>query len=348
MNALFITDLHLTSKPRDAYRWKLFDWMDKFMSTNPVDYLFILGDLTDAKDYHSARLVNAVVDKLCSCYRNRDGRLKYIYIIFGNHDGLDPGLPYFRFLMQFPFIRAIMTSWSEEIHGRRFLMLPHSRNPAEAWADVEMTDADYVLAHITVGGAVSESGQQLEGAPGSIFKRARRAKAILCGDVHVPQTVGDVEYIGAPYHIHFGDHFDPRVMYMKDWKFTDHYPDLMRRHTLLLEPGDMGIDLLEEYESTQLNSTQLNEGDQVKVRLRLSRSEYVEWSKYRKEIITMCEKAKIELCSLELVKPQERIKVRTKKTVVSESPLQTVERYCADNQFEGLVKDMGLELVTTQ
>ncbi len=35
---------------------------------------------------------------------------------------------------------------------------------------------------------------------------------MISGDVHVPQTIGPVTYVGAPYTVDFGDIYEPRVL----------------------------------------------------------------------------------------------------------------------------------------
>jgi hypothetical protein len=72
-----------------------------------------------------------------------------------------------------------------------------------------------VFAHATFDGAISETGYQLTGVDPNIVREARAT--VISGDVHKPQTManGHIEYVGAPYHIHFGDNYDPRVMLIK-------------------------------------------------------------------------------------------------------------------------------------
>ncbi|HWY34909.1 MAG TPA: hypothetical protein VNX68_09695, partial [Nitrosopumilaceae archaeon] len=62
MSILITSDLHLTDKDRDEYRWGLFPWLkQQIISYKPTTLLF-LGDTTDAKDRHSAKLTNRIVD----------------------------------------------------------------------------------------------------------------------------------------------------------------------------------------------------------------------------------------------------------------------------------------------
>jgi hypothetical protein len=334
MNALLITDLHLTANPRDDYRWKLFDWLQTTIISNSVKCLFILGDLTDQKDYHSGRLVNRVVGAFTHLYRC--GCLVYIYIIPGNHDGDDPYMRFFKFLGKFPFIRFIETPWEEEIAGRTVRMLPHTRNAEADWSAVDMSSADLILTHVTVHKAVSESGVELEGVPVSLFRTARRAK-IYSGDVHVPQIVGPVEYVGAPYPIKFGDKFTPRVVLLENMrKPKDLFPPSLSRVMLDLVPDDNKTYGLEK----------LARGDQVKVRLHLSRSQYVDWNRYKKNIMEGCAKFELELCGLELVKRDKvKIRLRGKAKTIGRTVEQVFADYCIQHKLDERMVEVGTQLM---
>ena len=90
MSILLIGDTHLTDKPRDAYRFGIFEWIAKQQAKYKPEATFIMGDLCDAKDRHSAALVNRLVDEL--------GTLNEVYILMGNHDYIDHNTPFFKFL----------------------------------------------------------------------------------------------------------------------------------------------------------------------------------------------------------------------------------------------------------
>jgi hypothetical protein len=59
---------------------------------------------------------------------------------------------------------------------------------------------------------------KLKGIPLSIFPEDTPANFIISGDIHVPQTLGPVTYVGAPYTIDFGDRFAPRVLILEEGK----------------------------------------------------------------------------------------------------------------------------------
>ena len=98
---IITTDLHLTNRERDAYRWDLFPWLEKKLATTDSTDLVILGDLTDAKDGHSAALVNRITDTLANLPVQ-------VTILKGNHDYIDEETPFFRFLNKLDNVHFIV------------------------------------------------------------------------------------------------------------------------------------------------------------------------------------------------------------------------------------------------
>ncbi len=337
MNSLLISDLHLTDKPRDAYRWKLFTWLKTALPKHDVKMLWILGDLTEEKDRHSAQLVNKVVEELLTLYRQCG--LHSIYILRGNHDGIDENCSYFKFLGKYPCIQFIETPFAAPFSDREVLMLPHTTTPADAWKNVEFHLADYIFMHATVKGAVSESGQQLDGIPPVLLATARRAK-IYSGDIHVPQIVKsgqvEVEYIGAPYPVRFGDKFEPRAVLIENFRTAKSLPiPSIRRLTLTVTPAKPDIPL-----------KMLREGDQVKVRIRLTQSEYGDWAQLKRKVVAACAEAKVELCGLELEKVENKIKLRTPVTAAAiKDPKQIVSEFGIANKLSREVISEGVKLL---
>lgn len=210
MPVLVTSDWHLNSKPRDRYRH---DWQKelcKLVVKHRVDTVVMLGDLTDDFDRHPASLVNDIIDHLVSLTE----RAKRVYLMRGNHDYVDDATPFFRFTYAIPGAVWINTPTLEPIDGLgNVLFLPHTRDYEKDWAEVDFNAAHICFAHNTFKGTVSESGQQLDGVPiGVIPERLR----VVSGDIHKRQTVGNVDYVGSPYTIDFGDDYEPRVLLFDD------------------------------------------------------------------------------------------------------------------------------------
>lgn len=334
MNALLVSDLHLTALPRDEYRWFLFDWLHKEISRRGVSHLIILGDLTEAKDFHSARLVNRIVDALSLLTPDSDVRRTRIVVLRGNHDGTDPGCAYFRFLRNLPGIDFIETPFLTKIDGTRVLFLPHTRNAVEDWKAVGMRDAELILMHATMSGSVAENGQPLDGVSPEVLRNARPGIPIYSGDVHVPQQIGRVVYIGAPYPIRFGDSFRGRAVLLTDGKeSTLPIPSIQRR---IITAGAAGVS------AAALKG--LGAGDQVKVRLRLDAAEYGDWPRAKANTIRACEAAGVELCGLELERTA-AAPLPAAKPSAQRTPAAVLTEYCTTNKVPQAVAALGHQLL---
>ena len=322
MNALLISDLHLTDNPRDEYRWALFPWLVEIMPKHGVKDLYILGDLTESKDRHTSRLVNRIVDNLLKLYRQ--GNLLKIYVLRGNHDGLDPTCPYFRFLQHVPSIQYVATPYLfPPTTDRQVLMLPHTTEPETAWKDVGMRDADFVFMHATVKGSRGENEFELPGVSLDLLKEAKRAK-IFSGDVHVPQVVGPVEYVGAPYPVRFGDAFKGRVVLLKNYRVPESLPfPSIQRLVITLDPSDDSM--------TIRGGDDAHSKDQVKFRVRLAPSDYLDWGKLKDQVVELCKDVGLELHGLELEKVAvKRPRIGQSKLVAqSKSPDEIFLAYCS-------------------
>ncbi len=335
MNSLLISDLHFTNHQRDSYRWKLFSWLNETIPKYDVKYLWVLGDITEEKDRHPAQLVNKVVDSLLDTYR-RTG-LSTIYILRGNHDGLDPNTSYFKFLGKYPCIQFVETPAIITVSDREVLMLPHTTSPKEAWKNVDMHKADVILMHATVKGAISESGMQLDGIPPGLLATAHKAK-IYSGDIHTPQVVKfgrlGVEYVGAPYPVRFGDSFEPRAILLENMHTAHSLPvPALQRKTITVTA------LKHELPSD------LRKGDQVKIRIRLNPSEYGDWAAIKKHMTESCVAAGVELCGLELEKPQNKIKLRAPVASATKDPTAVFSAFCSSNKITDTVATIGKDIL---
>lgn len=215
MSVLITSDLHFSSTPRDSYRFRIFDELGVMVRSRSILHLYVLGDLTEEKDNHNAELVNKIVDGFV-----RLSNKVPITIIRGNHDGLDQENPFFRFLRYFESISWVNSPTPAEFMSfddgseLNCLFLPHSSNYIEDWKKFDLKSYDLILAHNTFKGAKLESGFEPKGSiPISIF---HPDTIVISGDIHTPQTVGPVRYVGAPYTIDFGDEYEPRVLVIKD------------------------------------------------------------------------------------------------------------------------------------
>lgn len=297
---LLTTDLHISGKAADAYRWKIFPWLSQTLKQYEIDRLIILGDLTEQKDGHTSHLVNKFVSNLVQL-----GQLCDIVIIRGNHDGLTPETPFFAFTDKLRHISWI--SLPRRIGNEMFL--PHTLDYRE-WEDYadDFKDCSIFYCHQTFVGAVSEQGYKFPGGvPLDLFPRGAR---IYSGDIHKPQTIGHLTYVGAPYTIRYGDNFDPRVILLEgDREQSIPVPGVQKR-------------LIDINSPSQLLPQHANPQDLVKIRVHLTGESCPHWSEYREEIAAFCAKQRWNISAISPITEHKLApKVATQAMHVSDTDL---------------------------
>jgi DNA repair exonuclease SbcCD nuclease subunit len=209
MTILVTSDLHLSHNPRDAYRWAIFPYLRKVIEEHKVDELFILGDLTEAKDRHPAALVNRIVDELTKL------NMVDMTILRGNHDGQTPDDPYFHFIRHIPYINWIQKPLKLE----NYLFLPYTPTPEKDWKGISYAGVSTIFCHQHFTGARADASQLV--IPGGVAPDLLPAKVrILAGDIHHPQQLGSIIYVGAPYTIDWGDDYNGRVLLLDGYSTT--------------------------------------------------------------------------------------------------------------------------------
>lgn len=332
MSALLTSDLHLSQRPRDEYRFDLFPWLVKQAKKHGCTNIFILGDLTDEKDRHTSIFVHKVIDSIKLLV---DSGLK-VGLLKGNHDYLAEAYPFFAFLellsqsvRYYVWPTLDVSSYKEPV-----LWLPFARDGSvlPSGDTSELRSCKYVFLHQTVTGARASNGQVMDGVDPQLF--SSWSPKLYSGDIHVPQIVGDIEYVGSPYHVHFGDEYKPRVILLNDKSATDlHFPTIKKQVIRMRDLED--LPLLEGFK----------DGDQVKVVMTLQRKDLPDWETYRAAVINACKKAGVDLCGVELdvANSSERNLVETIAPV--STPEDIFAEFCKREKVTGRTKKVGKELL---
>lgn len=307
------------------------------METQGFDALIVAGDLTDEKDCHSSQLVNQVIQELTSIASAG----KEVHVLMGNHDYTVPDSPFFAFLSSVRGCFYHGTPQIREVGNLRVAFFPHTDNPQreeyrKRMKAGEKAGVDLTICHQMFTGARAESGRILSGLNP---RKLSGAGCILSGDIHKPQRVGEVTYIGAPYPVRFGDSYNPRVILVNGATrgLSSLYPDTIQRRVLQIrKPVDI------EY------TPGWNPGDQVKIVVNLNRNQFDEWAAMRRKIRTICTRNNLELCGLELrEKTRKRLKKhQPKKTTTNFSdPLAIFEAYCQERGIGRRDQRIGHSLI---
>lgn len=326
---LLVSDIHLTGNPRDEYRWALFPWLAQTCKEEKVKTVIMLGDLTDAKDYHSAALANRVV----SSVKMIADVVEETKILVGNHDWLLSGQEYFRFLSMLPGVEYITKPTEDSnVKGESAFFLPYSKAPRKEWKGLDFSHYQYLFMHQTIKGARSSNGQAMEGED----LPELNAGKVYSGDIHVPQVIGGVEYVGSPFHVHFGDRFKPRcVLIERGGRAVDLHFDTISRVTVHVA------------NLRELKREKFTKGDQIKLRVELTEAEKHEWQRIRRECVEHLKSEGVEVHGVELiVKKSSRRVVNGEPTrAVRRTPEDTVLRYVESEELGGDALDIALEIV---
>jgi len=279
MSVIVTADLHWNDNPRDLYRHQYVEWLAGCLKQHKPEALFILGDLTDAKDEHRAWLVNQVV-----LHITRLALFCPVVILRGNHDFLSPDWPFFRFVDQLENVYWV--NWPDDglfhLSIGDYVCLPHTSDYKNDWAKFDFSKYEWVFTHNTFTGSDYGQGPLAKGIPPDVFPDTC---VVLSGDVHIPQSVKPVTYVGAPYLVDFGDDYDPRVMLIGKGSVRSISVDGPQKR------------LVEIKSLADLKKVKLDSGDMVKVRLNLATEERSKWPEMQAAIKQWAEKQGLVLSS---------------------------------------------------
>lgn len=333
MKTIVTADLHFSDKIRDNYRHAFVGRLIKMIHQHSADQLLILGDLSEQKDRHGAWLVNQIVGHLHRLTKHCE-----ILVLMGNHDYLDPNTPYFQFLGRVPGATWVNTpTKSKNLPSTTTaglgpcLYLPHTANYKKDWADVPLNGHNWIFTHNTFTGVDMGGGRKAAGIPLTVFPKGAR---VISGDIHIPQTIGPVTYVGAPYLVDFGDDYKPRVLLLNNGKIVSlpcHGPQKR-----LVEIKD-----LQQLKNPGIG---LGAGDILKVRVTLHPDQYAKWTEITNKVRAWGDKYDYQVHSVHPVMLGKSVGV-VKSETTTKSDTQILQAYAKSAAIDERTLRVGLELM---
>jgi hypothetical protein len=165
---------------------------------------------------------------------------------------------------------------------------------------------------------------------------ALNAGKVYSGDIHVPQVIKGVEYVGSPYHVHFGDNFRPRAVLLEHGgRAVDLHFKTIRRVALTVT----GI--------KDLQKQTLQQSDQVKLTIELSEAEKHDWQKIKRGALDLLQRMGVEVHGLKLAvrKSTRRLLVESNSVTPSYSPAEAVQRFIEAEELGGEALDIAMEVL---
>ena len=324
MTTLVTGDIHLSGNPRDYYRIETMRRLASLAKEWGVNNTIILGDLTEQKDRHNAWLVNQVVNVISLFHA-----LGPVYVLQGNHDYLsDADCPFFGFIDHIPDVTWIKSPSRFDFSFGKALFLPHTRNYKRDWADLSHEHYKWAFAHNTFAGAQGDNGQKLEGIPIDVLPNNA---CVISGDVHVPQTICNLTYVGAPYTIDFGDKYEPRVLLIHDDGFES---------KPLGGPQKRLIDLEWSTDWQFFDDSKYHPCDIVKIRQKIPKSAIPKWPEIREQLRNTFR----NMCTIDSITPvllddsKERTKLKRRD---AKSDAQIMDEFAQAKNMDKATKKVG-------
>lgn len=258
MTYLLTADWHLDDQPANEYRWQAFSHIRDIKAQHrDISQVFVLGDMVDRKDRFTAALVNRLLQEMDSA--------PPMTVLRGNHDTTMRPPCYFDWLPNY-------VSEPYEV-ADDLLLLPFTAHPNEDWANwMPFTNYRSVFMHATVTGARISHGIVLENPSFPILPQNVK---FYSGDIHHPQTLGSLTYVGAPHPVNYGDDYDCRMLLIDetDYEVVEEIP--------LSPPRKLLLDIKSIHD---LSRHRPRAGDQVRLRLNCDPSAIEEIDKIQAQI----------------------------------------------------------------
>ena len=323
-----ISDLHLTESKDDDYKWDVFPWTLKVMEKEKIETLIIMGDILDKKDRHPSKLINRLISNLMLLVAEGIE----IKILMGNHDYIAESSPFLEFVNSFPMIEYITTVKEDGTT----LWLPHTRTPMEDWKqyhDSNFEGFERIFMHQSIIGSKTSQFYTIEhGLPSTYFSTS--AAQIFSGDIHIPQKINDVFYIGTPYPVHYGDHYKGCGVFIKGTATERLFRDTIRKESLRIT----SVKDLKDYE--------LKPDDRIKIDFTLEGDEVHKWAEYKQEIEEFCKENKIHIKSINLKKADTvPLDLENDFEVSKKTHEELFEEFCTHVDIPDATKAVGFSIL---
>jgi len=190
-----------------------------FPQISGIDNVFHLGDVWDRRKFINYKTLDTIKQRVFNKFGPHN-----LHIITGNHD------TYYKSTNEVNSPELLMGDYNFNIYskpqevtieGLKILVLPwiNDDNREYTMSMIERTDAKVCFAHLELAGFQFMKGiTSHEGMNPDIFKKF---DLVLSGHYHHKSKEGNIQYLGCPYEITFGDYGDPKGFHIFDTKTLD-------------------------------------------------------------------------------------------------------------------------------
>lgn len=231
--ALIFSDLHLHSHKDRVDRLhdclKVLNWVFEQAAEHGCEYIFFLGDL-----FHERAKIDVLnylrTFEVFMKHMIEDACGRKFYLLVGNHDmyhrekwDVNSVKP----LTAIPNVSIIDQPTQLVLGGRKIDCLPHTENPVVELDRLKKQSGvgDLLLSHIAIHGAMTnvfyglksdvivEYDNDMVAVDSAIFSDWQ---LVLLGHYHGAQKLGNVEYVGSPLQLSYGEAFQQKHVLVLD------------------------------------------------------------------------------------------------------------------------------------
>lgn len=225
--AVVFSDLHvyshfgLSSRIHDCV--KIIDWVFETSHQYDCPFIFFLGDL-----FHQRNKIDVMSYEMVfrSFYENiqKYHHIERIYLVVGNHDMYYKNKWTVNSIKPFyvmPRVKVIDDIFQETLRGVDICFLPYSESASRTL--LHLPKGDLLLSHLAVQGAKlnkhTVSDRIVETDSGMDLVSSENFSSwskVLLGHYHLAQRLGNVEYVGSPLELNFGEAGDEKHIILLD------------------------------------------------------------------------------------------------------------------------------------
>ena len=328
---IITSDWHLAESYKVRYRFDIFEFLAGLSSDRGIDTVFFLGDLTHNKDRHSGKFIRKVIDSFR--YMFSKSPIKRFFYLIGNHDRINH--PTFSILGDIFGDRVVVVDEPMALQQYDVFMIPHQDDHnvfSKHVREAKSSGISMLFVHqIFTGAAFDNRAQSI--ASFSI----PNGFTVFSGDVHVPQVIDNVTYVGSPFSVSFGFTYEPRVIVFDGREYVSVPTRLVRKIVV-----KCGVDDIYR----EIGKLDLRDNDMVRVHV-----ETVPLTAKRMKEITDDVRKFLDgnYAGIRFVFVKDRKDVGTGKADRSVfSPDKLLEEYCTRSDVPPDVRDFGVEIVKGQ
>jgi calcineurin-like phosphoesterase family protein len=175
------------------------------------DILFILGDWFDNRQLLDIYVMNTSIDIVFDL-----SDILPVYFMTGNHDIYKKYDTDVNSIVAFKYIPNVTVYEKPLIitnNETKILLLPWIGNGETEENYARANKFDYMFAHADINGFKYDNGREIKNSSAN-FSKFRSIKKLFSGHIHKRQEIGNMIYIGSPYHTKRSDIGNTKGIYI--------------------------------------------------------------------------------------------------------------------------------------